>query len=289
MSETDNGGSTSNQASRALGAVEIPFNLVVPQVDIHIVGYGNRLPNDFTLETLAVLKGCKRVFGAPPINAPQFGIPAMEDLVELCNAGERDELYTEMAEVVVAAAASDPPVAFATFGSPMVGTHPAHRIVELAGQRDLMVHVSNAAPSFDAIWADFNIEPFFGFAIWDATTLVRLEIEPSTSAHLLLLCGSTLGVAEQSERAGAAEGVAGGGLPVLRDHLLRYYASDHEVHLIDAQPGTGPRPLATGIATVALRDLEPSAGQPVSALLVPRARRARFDFERSVPAAAVPD
>lgn len=83
MSETENGTSTSDGASQPLGAVEVPFNLVVPEVDIHVVGYGNRLPNDFTLETLAVLKGCKRVFGAPPIHAPQFGIPAMEDLVEL--------------------------------------------------------------------------------------------------------------------------------------------------------------------------------------------------------------
>lgn len=288
MSETDNGASTSTRASLPLGAVEVPFNLVVPQVDIHVVGYGNRLPNDFTLETLAVLKGCKRVFGAPPIHAPQFGVPAMEDLVELCDADECDELCAEMAEVVLAAAASDPPVAFATFGSPMVGAHPAHRIVELADQRDMTVHVSNAAPPFDAIWADLNIEPFFGFAIWDATTLVRLEIEPSTSAHLLLLRGSMLGVAEQSERA-AAESFAGVGLPALRDHLLRFYASDHEVHLVDAEPGAGPRLLATGIETVALRDLEPSAGRPMSALLVPRAQRARFDFERSVPAAAVPD
>lgn len=204
------------------------------------------------------------------------------------NADEPDELYEEMAEVVLTAAATDPPVAFATFGSPMVGMHPAHRIVELAGQRGLMIHVSNAVPSFDPIWADLNIEPFFGFAIWDTTTFVRLEIQPSTSAHLLLLRGSMLGAAEQNERA-AAKSSAGVALPALRDYLLRFYGPDHEVHLVDAEPGAGPRLLAAGVKTVALRDLEPSAGASTSALLVPRAQRARFDFDRSVTAAAVAD
>jgi tetrapyrrole (corrin/porphyrin) methylase-like protein len=288
MSETENRTSTSDRASQPLGAVEVPFNLVVAEVDIHVVGYGNRLPNDFTLETLAVLKSCKRVFGAPPIHAPQFGIPAMEDLVELCDSDAADELYEEMAEVVLAAAASDPPVAFATFGSPMVGMHPAHRIVELAGQRGLTIHVSNAVPSFDAIWADLNIEPFFGFAIWDMTTFVRLAIKPTRSAHLLLLRGSMVGAADHTERA-AANSSAGVPVPVLRDHLLRFYGPEHEVHLVDSKPATGPRLLAAGVKTIALRDLEPSGCPSTSALLVPRAQRARFDFDRSVAGAAVGD
>ena len=68
---------TSDQtgAPSAAGLITVPWNLIVPEVDVHLVGCGNRFPNDFTLEMLAVLRRCKRVFGLPPIQAPEFGIP----------------------------------------------------------------------------------------------------------------------------------------------------------------------------------------------------------------------
>ena len=166
-----------------LGAVVVPWNVVVPEADVHIVGYGNRLPNEFTLELLAVLQRCTRVFGAPPIDAPEFKVPAMERLVDdPASAVDVDEL----AEVVVAAA-SDAPVALALAGSAVVGASGlAHRVATLAAERGLTVHVTNAAPPFDAIWADCNIDPFHGCEIWDAATFVRREIEPAVQAHLLL-------------------------------------------------------------------------------------------------------
>jgi uncharacterized protein YabN with tetrapyrrole methylase and pyrophosphatase domain len=278
MSQAESATSTANGGSALpLGAIEVPWNLVVPEVDVHVVGYGNRLPNDFTLELLAVLKSCTRIFGAPPIHAPEFGIPPMENLLELCAAdGPHGETYEEMVEVVLAAAAADPPVAFATSGSPMVGTHPAHRIVELAAERGLTAHVTNAVPSFDAIWADLNIEPFFGLEIWDATTFVRLEIKPNTRAHLLLAQAPMLAV---------TEGTGPETMSILRDHLLRFYPREQEVHCVSAEAGVGPRLLATGIETVALGDLDHPGRQHASTLVLPRAERAPFDFERSAPAA----
>lgn len=258
MSETTNGGS-----ARPLGAVDVPRQIVVPEVDIHVVGYGNRLPNDFTLELLAVLKGCRRVFGAPPIHAPEFGIPAMEDLAQL--AGDS---HAEMAEVVLAAAASDPPVALARSGSAMVGESAAHHILALAAQHGLSFHVTNAVPSFDAIWANLNIEPFYGFEIWAADTFARLAIAPSTHAHLLLS-----GVPLHD----------GGAVSALRGQLLDQYAATHEVHVVAAAVGIGPRPRAAGIESIALGDLRDRAGAGVATLVVPRAERAAYDFERPEP------
>jgi uncharacterized protein YabN with tetrapyrrole methylase and pyrophosphatase domain len=279
MSQAESATSTANGGSALpLGAIEVPWNLVVPEVDIHLVGYGNRLPNDFTLELLAVLKSCKRIFGAPPIHAPEFGIPPMENLLELSAAdGPRSETYEEMVEVVLAAAAADPPVAFATSGSPMVGTYATHSILDLAPQRGLTVHVTNAVPSFDGIWADLNIEPFFGLEIWDATTFVRLGIEPNTRAHLLLAQAPMLAVTEAT----GPETMS-----ILRDHLLRFYPTEQEVHCVTAEAGMGPHLLATGIETVALGDLDyPGDRQPASTLVLPRAQRADFDFGRSAPTA----
>jgi len=290
MSETENAQTTANGAStRPLGVVDVDWNLVVPEVDIHLVGYGDRLPNDFTLEMLAVLQRCTRVFGAPPIHAPDFKVPAMENLLELYSPGKyRDESHEEMAEVVLAAAAADSPVALATYGSPMVGTYAAHRVLELAPQRDLTVHVTNAVPSFDGIWADFNIDPFFGFEIWDATTFVRLGIVPSTRAHLLLsqapMLDVTAGIDSDSSPLGT-----GSTASALRDHLLRYYAPEHEVHVVTTEAGTGPHQLAAGIETVALRDLDDLGRRQLGTLLVQRAKRLPFDFERSAAAGAAAD
>jgi len=290
MSETENARTTANGAStRPLGVVDVDWNLVVPEVDIHLVGYGDRLPNDFTLEMLAVLQRCTRVFGAPPIHAPDFKVPAMENLLELYSpARHRDESHEEMAEVVLAAAAADPPVALATYGSPMVGTYVAHRVVELAPQRDLTVHVTNAVPSFDGIWADFNIDPFFGFEIWDATTFVRLGVVPSTRAHLLLsqapMLDVTAGIDLDPPQLGKSPSAS-----VLRDHLLRFYAPEHEVHFVTTEAGTGPHLLAAGIETIALRDLDDLGRRQLGTLLVQRGERLPFDFERSAPAGAAAD
>jgi uncharacterized protein YabN with tetrapyrrole methylase and pyrophosphatase domain len=278
MSEPSKAETATNGApARPLGVVDVSWNISVPEVDVHLVGYGDRLPNDFTLETLAVLQRCKRVFGAPPIHAPEFNVPPMENVLALYESGRTErEAHDDMAEVVLAAAVADPPVALATYGSPMVGTHAAHRVLELARRRGLTVHVTNAVPSFDGIWADFNIDPFFGFEIWDATTFVDLAIEPSTRAHLLL--ARHVHVAE-----GAGDETAH---RPLRDHLLRFYAAEHEIHVAAARSRTGPHMLGESIETVALRDL----GRAHSGtLLVPRAEREPFDFERPAPVDAVAD
>jgi len=285
MSQTENG--TSSDAPRPLGVMEVPWNLVLPEVDIHLVGYGNRLPNDFTLETLAVLQRCKRVFGLPPIHAPEFKIPPMESLLHLYSPERnRIEAYEEMAETVLAAAAADPPVALATYGSPMVGTHATHRVIELAAQRGLSIHVSNAVSSFDGIWADLNIDPFSGFEIWEATTFVRLGIEPNTRAHLLLPQAPVFDVSEgidpQTTYLRTTSTMA-----VLRDHLLRFYPPEHELSFVTTGSALGPHQLAASIETVALGDLDGPGREKLSTLFVPRAQRESFDFERSTPASAV--
>lgn len=289
MSENANAASTGNgSSSRPASLVEVPWNLVVPEVDIHLVGYGNQLPNDFTLETLAVLQRCKRVFGVPPIHAPAFNIPPMENLTDLYGPDKpRTETYAAWVQIVLDAAATDPPVALATYGSAMVGMFAAHRILELAAERGLTVHVTNAVSSFDGIWADFNIDPFFGFEIWEATAFVRLGIEPDTRAHLLLPQAPVLNVLQGLDPE-TMQIELSSNVSVLRDHLLHFYSAEHEVHFVTTGMWSGPHLLASGIETVALRDLDHPGTQPISTLLVPRAKRTRFDFDRPRQVAVTP-
>jgi uncharacterized protein YabN with tetrapyrrole methylase and pyrophosphatase domain len=265
MSETD-------EHDLPLGATEVPWSLVIPEVDIHLVGYGARLPNDFTLETLAVLQRSKRVFGLPPVHAPEFDVPVMEDLVELAGPDQqRDKFFEEMAQIVVAAAVADPPVALATWGSPVVGSYSSHRVIELACERDLTFHVTNAVPLFDEMWADCNVEPFLGLEIWSAATLLRDAIEPNTGAYLHLT---------HAPLHDPAGGSPEPGLTSLRDHLLRFYPGDHEVFGLTAQPGVGAREIGSGVRSVALRDLDTAGFSHACSLLLPRLERLSLDFER---------
>jgi hypothetical protein len=274
---------TTRESAAGTEVVDVPWNLVVPTVDVHLVGYGNRFPNDFTLEMLAVLQRCKRIFALPPLHAPEFGIPEMESLLPLYGPDKcRSETYKEMAELVLAAAGADPPVAFATYGSAMVGTLATHRILEEADRRDLTVHVTNAVSSFDGIWADFNIEPFYGFEVWEAGAFVRLEIEPNTRANLLLPQAPMFGINEGLDPATMTMR-SSSTVPELRGHLLRFYPAEHPVHYVKCGGGSGPRLIGADVESMCLRDLDHPGRQQGSTLFVPRVERpgqAPLDFAR---------
>jgi uncharacterized protein YabN with tetrapyrrole methylase and pyrophosphatase domain len=255
--------------------IEVPWKLVVPEVDIHLVGYGNRLPNDFTLEMLAVLQRCKQIFGVPPIHAPEFKIPPMQSLLGLYSPDKhRSETYREMIDIVLMAAAADPPVAFATYGSALVGTYATHRILEVAPQHGLTVHVTNATSSFDGIWADLNIDPLLGVQIWEASMFLRLDIIPNTHAHLLLPQAPVLDVSTGIDPVKMQMALSSS-TPALRDRLLRYYPPDHNVHFDTTGSGAGPYLRAPDIETVALRDLDHPGRQQASTLIVPRVEHSR--------------
>ncbi|HEY3610610.1 MAG TPA: SAM-dependent methyltransferase, partial [Pseudonocardiaceae bacterium] len=240
-----------------------------------------RLPNDFTLEMLAVLKRCKRVFGIPPVRAPEFGLPEMENLGTLYGPDKsRQKTYREWLDLVLDAAAADAPVALATYGSAMVGALVTHRIIEEAPRRGLTVHVSNAISSIDGIWADFNIEPFYGFEIWEATTFVRLGIEPDTRTNLMLPQAPLFGVTNGPDPQNATMAVSST-VAALRDHLLRFYPADHEVHFVRTGSGVGPLSIRPNIETLPLAELDHPGGNTMSTLLIPRLGTHRgLDFDR---------
>jgi hypothetical protein len=271
-----------------LGAYTVPWNLVVPEADIHLVGYGNRLPNDFTLEMLAVLQRCKRIFGLPPLHAPEFSIPPMESLMELYAPDRsRWQTYREMADRVLDAAGEDPPIAFATHGSALVGVYLAHAILEEAPARGLTVHVTNSVSCFDGLWADLNWDPFFGFEVWEATGFLKLKIEPNTSANLLLPQAPFLNVETGMDpHKMTIEGSSS--ISELRDHLLRFYPADHVVHFVRTSAGTGPHMLGADIESLALGDLDGPGRDVFSTLVVPRGKklRGRVDFASPALAAA---
>lgn len=252
------------------GLLDVPWRLVVPDVDIHLVGYGNRLPNDFTLELVAVLQRCTRVFAAPPLHAPDFGIAPMQSLMALYAPDRRrSDTYREWVRIVLDAAAADPPVAFATYGSALVGVYATHRILELAPARGLSVHVTCAPSSFDGIWADCAIDPHDGVEIWEATSFLRLDIVPNRGAHLLLPQAPVLDVTGGLDPAQLSI-EASTTVARLRARLAQWYPPDHVVHFVTTGHGSGAHILAGRIESLALRELDHPGRSQMSTLLVPR-------------------
>jgi hypothetical protein len=248
--------------------IDVPWELKVPVADVYVVGYGMRLPNDLTIEALAILKRCKRVFGVPPISAPAFGVPEMVNLTELLASDKpRRVTYREMVALVLEAA-GDGPVAFATFGSAMVGTQPAHALLAEAPRRGLTVHVVNAASSFDGIFADLNIEPLDGLQVWEASAFVECEVIPDTKAILLLpqaaFYGVKTGTDPSTQRIGRSREV-----DALQSYLMRFYPADHVVHAATTSTAIGDRKHSI-VQSVSLSDLETVDADAISTLVVPR-------------------
>jgi hypothetical protein len=98
------------------GAKTVSWELVVPEAELELIGYGMRMPNDFTLERLAILQQCKRILGGPPADLSAFGIAPMEHLLLLYDSSQpRLKTYGDVEALVLAAETESPPVALPFF------------------------------------------------------------------------------------------------------------------------------------------------------------------------------
>lgn len=189
---------------------------------------------------------------------------------------------------MLAAAAADPPVALATYGSAMCGVLAPHYILEEAASHGLTVHVTNAVSCFDGIWADLNIEPFFGFEVWEATAFVDRAIRPNPAAHLMLPQAPMLDVRVGLDPEALTMQVSSS-VARLRDYLLKFYPPDHPVHFVTTSSGAGAALLDSDIETLALHDLDHPGRRQGSTLILPRATSigaGRFDFDSPALAGA---
>jgi hypothetical protein len=247
-------------SNRSLG--ELLGRVDLPDADLYLIGWGHRLPNDLTLETLAVLRRVEKVFALPSFPDLGFTVDAI-DFDFLYEPGRpRTEVYRQIADTVLDAAVAEPPVAFATFGSATVGTSSVHTMLADAPGRGLRTHVSPGVSCLEAIWAEVPLEPFSGVFIRDATAFLATEQEPPTTVDLILVQAPVLNL---QETPGTPQSLKSIDLTPLRDHLLRFYDADHLIGFVRV----ASHGLPTDVATLHLRDLGPSPGD-MSTLLVPR-------------------
>lgn len=246
--------------------------LAPPDADVYLVGWGMRPPWDCTLETLAVLDRVDTLFCLP---APP-DLPIAGEVVDLSEQYEpgllRADLYRRLADQVLDAAAEGS-VAFATFGSAMVGTAPAHHILRLGAERGLRVHALPGVSCLEALWGDLGTEPFNGVLVWDATAfLVNKAVAPP---HVdLLLAGVTVLNLHVTQHQYAP--LASQDLEPLRDHLLESFEHDHPA--VFASAARGIEPAALELTTIGQLGTSPT---DVSSLYVP----SDPDWKPPVPAA----
>jgi hypothetical protein len=241
--------------------------ILLPDADIYLVGGGMRLPNDLTLEGLAALRRCHRVFGDPAIDLTGYGVPEMVDLGILYRADlEWGETYRAMVDTVLRSAADRSPVAYFTYGSPVVGFPPAHLLLRQEPRHRFHVHVSHAASFLDAIWAELHADPFRGAQIWSAQRFLDNCVEPYLYAPLILAQATAVGIRRQPTERQARDLVA------LRDYLLRFYAAGHVVLFVWSDSFAGPAVQHwTRLDQLAQAPLD----APAPTLVIPPMRRTR--------------
>ena len=247
---------------RAEWIVAALADMVIPEADLHLLGWGHVVPNHCTLETLAVLDRVTITFALP--RPPNLGIPAdVIDLSFLYKPGRsREEVYREITDRVLDAAAVAAPIALLTFGSAPVGTAAVHQLLARAPARGLRVRVSPAVSSLEVMWGEVGIEPFNGVLIWDATAFFVNRTVPPRGVDLVLAGVTVFDVFEIQD---PQERLADVDLRPLRDHLLRFFDEEHPVAFVQIPTGTSPG----RYEILPLRLLRTSPGD-ISTLYVPR-------------------
>lgn len=156
--------------------VAIDRALSVAIAYIYVVGYANRLPNDFTLKMLTVLKRCRRVLGVPPMHAPSSALPGCTVLSGCIATGAatttsprwrrrcstRQRVTRRWRWRGMAARWSSVTV-----------------LLEQAPLHDLSGHVTTAPSALDGLRAQLALDPLEGTEIWDAVIYTQSLAQPT--------------------------------------------------------------------------------------------------------------
>ena len=205
--------------------------------DISIVGSGVYLGKHFTLETIDVLKSCEKIFTIIREDTNEWlpeGVTAeINDLYHLyeINANRSDN-YNRVVDYILDAATPDHPIAYLTYGNPVVFDSVAHGVLEKAPERGRTVKMYSTVSSVDTILVDLGKEMAPGLQIFEASFLVGYEIEPRIDLPCILLQLGVFGSFYATyEKAKSSK------LKLLEDYLRKFYPDDHPLFLVNSQGG----------------------------------------------------
>lgn len=214
------------------------------QTDVYLVGLGVSPIRHMTMEARQVLQRCRSVFvvdhGFAVLHYLRSLGPDVVNLLDEYQEGRhRLTTYQRMAARVIDRALDSPPVAFATYGHPSWLVYPSALISEAAKQFGLNVSKIHGISTIDTVIGDLDIDPGTdGLQIHEATGLVREErqLDPHVPCLLLQVDAYEFPVFSTADRESDRF------LP-LRDYLLRFYPSSHDLMSIYSPTHAVMKPL----------------------------------------------
>lgn len=219
----------------------VPSSSPSRPVDLFLVGLGLK-PAHLTAEAREAMSSCRSILYisyVPETEALlQHYCDSVVDLSGFYEAGlDRVTTYKRMAAAALEAAVSDPPVAFALYGHPLLLALPSMICLRVAPSLGLRVTALPAVSALDCIMADLGIDPVSsGVQMHEATDvlLYRRTILPE-SATILWQIGA-MGTRLH------AEGVVSlpGRLEELTSYLLRFFPADHPAYLVASSVTDSP-------------------------------------------------
>lgn len=188
--------------------------------------------------------------------------PAAESLRPLYRPGrDRDDVYEEIVETVMARVRLGRDVCMVTYGHPAVFDDSSHEAIRRATAEGFHARLFPGISSMDCLFVDLGIDPGSrGLQLFDATDFLVHRRTPDRSVPLILWQFTVVG---QSRTTGT---VNRHGLRLLVDRLGELYGDGHEVVVYEASPFPVGDPL---IDRVAVKDLPDASISGLATLFVP--------------------
>lgn len=253
-------------------------NSLEPQ--IYICGIGVRAPHHFTIETLDALDKCTTIFSilksAEKNVLPQSLQERFCSLWHLYKPGAlRHKAYAAQIATVLEEAAKQPPVAYLTQGNPIFFDSVTQGLLEEGNKREIRVKVLAAVSSIDTILVDLQRDVAPGIQIYDASAVLLHKIDLRTDIPCLLLQPHIFGTLY----------VAGDHQPKadmfkpLRDYLLQFYDSDHEIISVTSATSRMITPILHRFQLVNLGNPERTEHTMGASLFIPASKQLEVDQE----------
>jgi tetrapyrrole methylase family protein/MazG family protein len=197
-------------------------------IDLYLLGAGVQFPSHLSLETIEIFDRCNRVVTNLPSDhlslLPKEICKRIESVWHLYQPGRlRVDNYADVVKAVLAAAEAKRPIAWLTFGHPMIFDSVTGELLQESRRRNWQTQVVPAISSIDTLLATIEFEPANGIFIYEATSLVRRQIQLNPRIATMLLQPSAF----QSDRAMLRSQDVVVNLAPLCDYLKQFYPETH--------------------------------------------------------------
>lgn len=199
--------------------------------DIYVVGLGMLGQHQLTHEVDFALRRCKEI----------FVLHYERSLLDYCSTFcehvtylssfyrpgvPREQIYQEIGQRILEAGASNPPVALALYGHPVIFVSPTNVIVEGSKRLRLRAKVLPGISAMDCLFVDLNLDPGVeGLQMYEATDMLlrKRPLQPDVPC-LVWQIGAVGNLQYSSE----PHSLKPEYLTRLKDYLLQFYPPGHE-------------------------------------------------------------